>query len=222
MDEQNLREKHESDLTKEEKRLLEKQKLSGMSLGGKLEYIWMYYKAPIFGVIAAIALVAVVISSYQNAKTKSILSIAVVNAGLSDVEAFSAEIREFFGSTDRYEKADIITNIMTDEEGKDFAQYGDMAFLAQLQADAIDVMMMPEPLYESLKGEEIFADLQELLGEDTYQAFGDKIDSTHIAADPEMLSDHLSLGYEPVAICVIQTAVNRENAASWIASLAEK
>ncbi len=219
MDERDLREKHESDLTKKEKRLLEKQKLSGMSFIGKLEYIWMYYKSLIFGVIAAVILAAVVVNSYQNAKTKSILSIAVVNAGESDTEAFAAEIRDFFGSTDKYEKVDILTNIMTDAEGKNFVQYGEMAFLTQIHADAIDVVLMPEPLYESLKDEQLFADLREVLDEETYEAFGDKIDEMHITADKDVLSGHLSLMYEPVAVCVIGGAANMENAAEWLASL---
>ena len=61
----------------------------------------------------------------------------------------------FFGSTDKYEKVDILTNIMTDAEGKNFVQYGEMAFLTQIHADAIDVVLMPEPLYESLKDEQL-------------------------------------------------------------------
>lgn len=219
MDEQDLRKKHESDLTKKEKRALEKQKLSGMNFGGKLEYIWMYYKTPIFGVIAAIILAAVVVNSYQNAKTKSVLSIAVVDAGESDTEAFATELREFFGITDRYEKVDILTNIMTDDEGKSFAQYGEMAFLTQIQADSMDVVLMPEPLYETLRDEELFADLREVLDEETYTAFGDKIDEMHITADKDMLSENLSLWYEPAAVCVIWDAVNTENAAKWLASL---
>ena len=45
---QQLSQKHESDLTKKEKRLLEKEKLKVMDWKGKLQYIWMYYKVWIF------------------------------------------------------------------------------------------------------------------------------------------------------------------------------
>ena len=48
--------KNESDLSKKERRLIEKEKLKGMGPKKKLEYIWMYYKPAIFGVIAVIAL----------------------------------------------------------------------------------------------------------------------------------------------------------------------
>ena len=51
--------KNESDLSKKERRLIEKEKLKGMGPKKKLEYIWMYYKTAIFGVIAVIALFSV-------------------------------------------------------------------------------------------------------------------------------------------------------------------
>ena len=46
--------RYESDMTRKEKREIEKEKLSTMSIGGKLGYIWTYYKgamAAILGVI---------------------------------------------------------------------------------------------------------------------------------------------------------------------------
>ena len=43
--------KNESDLSKKERRLIEKEKLKGMGPKKKLEYIWMYYKPAIFGVV---------------------------------------------------------------------------------------------------------------------------------------------------------------------------
>ena len=48
--------KNESDLSRKEKRLLEKEKLKGMGPGKKLQYIWMYYKPVMFGILAAIVL----------------------------------------------------------------------------------------------------------------------------------------------------------------------
>ena len=51
--------KNESDLSKKERRLIEKEKLKGMGPKKKLEYIWMYYKPAIFGAIAVIVLIFV-------------------------------------------------------------------------------------------------------------------------------------------------------------------
>ena len=72
--------KDELDLSKKERRLIEKEKLKGMGIGKKLEYIWMYYKPVIFGVIAAIALVFGVRDYYEGLKVKTVLSVAVVDS----------------------------------------------------------------------------------------------------------------------------------------------
>ncbi len=41
-----------------------------MGLGKKLEYIWMYYKAAIFGVIFLVAAVFIGWDIYQNAQIR--------------------------------------------------------------------------------------------------------------------------------------------------------
>ena len=50
-----IHEKHETDLTRAERRQLEKEKLQSMDWKHKLEYIWDYYKPQIFSVIAIFA-----------------------------------------------------------------------------------------------------------------------------------------------------------------------
>ena len=71
--------KNESDLSKKERRLIEKEKLKGMGPKKKLEYIWMYYKPAIFGVIAVIALIFGIKDYYEQSKIKTVLSMTVVN-----------------------------------------------------------------------------------------------------------------------------------------------
>lgn len=63
--------KNESDLSKKERRLIEKEKLKGMGPKKKLEYIWMYYKPAIFGVIAVIALIFGIKDYYEQSKIKN-------------------------------------------------------------------------------------------------------------------------------------------------------
>ena len=45
-----------------------KEKLKGMGPKKKLEYIWMYYKPAIFGVIAVIALIFGIKDYYEQSK----------------------------------------------------------------------------------------------------------------------------------------------------------
>ena len=72
--------KDELDLSKKERRLIEKEKLKGMGMKKKLEYIWMYYKPAIFGVIAVIVLIFGIKDYYEQSKIKTVLSMTVVNS----------------------------------------------------------------------------------------------------------------------------------------------
>ena len=83
---QQLSQKHESDLTKKEKRLLEKEKLKVMDWKGKLQYIWMYYKVWIFAAIGIVFLAFGIRSWIENARIKTFLSIAVVDSAGADYE----------------------------------------------------------------------------------------------------------------------------------------
>ena len=56
IDENDIRYKHETDLTKKEKRELEKMKLASMSCPRPLQYIWAYYKPQMAAIVAVIAM----------------------------------------------------------------------------------------------------------------------------------------------------------------------
>lgn len=209
--------KNESDLSKKERRLIEKEKLKGMGMGKKLEYIWMYYKPAIFGVIAAIALVFAARDYYEQAKIKSVFSITVVNSFGNDTDALAEEIKENLGyGDDAYSKVDIGVNLTTNADGDEFDYTAQMAYVAQVQAGSIDVMIMPEALYKNLNQNEPFANLEELLGEYTFASFGAQSDQTHITLTDSELAEKLGVNYEPMCIVVPVTAPDQENAVKWI------
>ncbi|MDO4339691.1 MAG: hypothetical protein Q4C91_16635 [Eubacteriales bacterium] len=216
-----LKDKHESDLTPKEKRLLEKEKLQSMGIMGKLEYIWMYYKPAIFGVIGAIVLIFVGIDLYQNAQIEEVLNVAVINAGLGDPTALSEEIREIIGAEGENQEVSVQTNLVTNAEGDDFDYYSRMAYVAKIQTQEIDILIMPEQTYEALLKDGAFADMKETLGEELYASFGDSVDETHLTVDSSILGSELAVDYDPLCICVMANARNPENAVKWLASLAE-
>ena len=69
--------RYESDMTRKEKMQLEKEKLSKMNFKEKLAYIWEYYKAVIFGIIAVIFIIGTIVNIHENAKYYDLVSIAV-------------------------------------------------------------------------------------------------------------------------------------------------
>lgn len=216
--------KNEADLSRKERRLQEKEKLKGMGIKKKLEYIWMYYKAVIFGFIGVLFAIYVGVDLYQNAQIETVLSISVVNAGLSESEPLQKEIKGLLGYDleDKYSEVGILMNLTTDSTGEKFGYNAQMAYMAQLSAQNIDVMVMPEGLCKEMEDDDVFADLQEILGEETYAAFGDSVHDNYITITDPKLNESLGIAYEPVCIAVMINSLHQENAAKWISSLCQK
>mgnify|MGYP000152279768 CR=1 FL=1 len=90
----------------------------------------------------------------------------VVNSMANDTEIPEQKIKETLGyKDDPYSKVEIGVNLTTDSEMAEFDYNAQMAYVAQIQAGSIDIMVMPEKLYQTLKKNEPFADLKELMGE---------------------------------------------------------
>lgn len=215
-----LKDKHESDLTRKEKRELERQKLQSMNFAGKLQYIWAYYKAHIFVLIGIIILIFIIKDTYNNARIKTALSIMVIDSVGSDYEANEQKIEEILGvEDDPYQEVGIDESLHTDTGGEKLDAYGQMAFIAKIQAKSVDVLIMPEAFYESLETSDYFENLDELLGDAVYDSFGDAIDQHHITFTAEEFGEEFGIYYEPVCVAVLINSEQKENAVAWISSL---
>lgn len=214
--------RHESDLTRKEKRLLEREKIKGMGMGKKLEYIWMYYKPVIFGFIGAIVLIFALRDWYRNAQIEDILSIAVVNGGMGETEDWAEEIKEFLGSTDENDRVGFILNLNSDETGADLDYNAQMAFVAQVGAQTIDVLVTTEAMCEKMAEQEYFSEVSEVLDEETLAAFGDCAEQYYIKLEDSTIQEHIELPYEDVCVAILANAKNFDNAVQWVSSLAEK
>lgn len=215
-----LKDKHESDLTRKEKRELERQKLQSMNFAGKLQYIWAYYKAHIFVLIGIIVLIFIIKDTYNNAKIKTALSIMVIDSVGSDYEANEQKIAEILGvEDDPYQEVGIDESLHTDTGGEQLDAYGQMAFIAKIQAKSVDVLILPEAFYESLETSDYFENLEELLGDEVYDSFGDAIDQHHITFTAEEFGEEFGIYYEPVCVAVLINSEQKENAVAWISSL---
>ena len=214
--------KNELDMSRKERKQREKEKLKNMGPGAKLQYIWMYYKPHIFGFLGVLLFIYLGYDMYQNSLIETVLSVTIVNSSLVDTEEQSKEILELLGyADDPYSDVQIGTNMYTSADGETFDYSGQMAFMAKVQAQDIDVMVMPESLYESMKDDDAFADLREVLDEETYASFGDKIDEKHLMISDPSLGEELGVPYDPICAAVIVNSAHTEDAGKWLASLVD-
>lgn len=211
---------HESDLSRRERRLLEKEKLKDMGIGRKLEYFWMYYKSVLFGAIGVLLLIAFGVDWYQHARMETVLSVAVVNAGELNADALEADMQALLGYEDKDSQVSISTNLSTSQDGREFDYYAQMAYMTQVQSAGIDVLIFPEALYDSANAGDIFCDMKDVLDEETYEALGDQVKGDYVAFTDCSLNADRGVYYEPVCAAVLINAKHAENAGKWIASLA--
>ena len=139
---------HESDLTKEQKRQMEKQKLKEMSWGKRIQYIWMYYKPAMAAVLVIALLIYIVSVSYRNSKIDTVLSFAVVESRMEDTEEVSGKIRETLGWDSKYQEITIDSSLFLDVENK--LNYSiQLSFSTMIVPPSIPLVLIPLELYES-------------------------------------------------------------------------
>lgn len=209
------------ELSAKERREIEKEKLKDMSLGKKAEYIWMYYKHVFFWTIGVIAAICIVFNLYENSKMQTVLSINVVNAGNYEYDAMTEEVREILGATGKYDYVSIGSNFITNAEGDAFDYNSQMAYVTQLSAQDLDVMILPETLYEEMKTSEVLYNLKDLLGEELYASFGEDIDEYHISLTNNETLKKFGAFYEPACVVVFSNTTNAENIVTWIKTLTD-
>ena len=219
-----IRYKHESDLTKKEKRELEKMKLSSMGLGGRLQYIWAYYKPQMAAVVAVIALAFFVKDMYQNSKIHTALTVMVIDSyGMKQEEAEEKVQEALEIQDDPYEVVTVDESLRTGEDGVALESYSQMAFTTKVAAGAMDVLIGSEDYMAGFQNkDEYFMDLTELLPEDVYQAFGEQEDKYSITITSDQLASDLEVAYEPIQIGILANSGNVENAVKWLTKLASE
>ncbi|MCI8483188.1 MAG: hypothetical protein HFH41_02475 [Lachnospiraceae bacterium] len=158
--------KHESDMTKKEKRELERAKLASMDGKEKAEYIFAYYKlhiAVLIGMIVFSIGIGVWVDNLQN---ETILYAAVVNGTELDT-AVMEEFRALREDTERRNKYILDTSIViSDQAGFAELEYASRMKLKTLVGgETADIYICPEELYQEYSGQDgILIPVEQLMG----------------------------------------------------------
>lgn len=220
IDHNDIHYKHESDLTKKEKRLLEKEKLAGMGLGGKLQYLWAYYKWVLVVVIAVTVVVRIVADSYHNSQIDTVLAVDVIDSDGTGYEEMLASMEAMTGADeDEYKQVELSMNFKTGTDESQLDTYDQMAFITRVQAGTEDLVVAPEALCEELDESGYFIKPEDVLDTDTYERLSGCIQGNYLVLTDSSLTESLGLYYDTVCIGVFGNTENVENCAAWIASV---
>lgn len=154
----------------------EKKKLSRLSFGGKLQYIFDYYKFWILGVVVLIGLVWSVGSTILHNKPTGFYAM-LLNAGGTDLsgqadEAAGAAFAEAAGLDDEKQKIIVDTSAtFNPNDQSQFSMAQNAKIAAFYQSHEIDVMVADPGVftYYALNGS--FVDLRDVLDDETFTAY---------------------------------------------------
>ena len=191
-----MEQKHESDMTPNEKRQAEIEKLREMSLGEKAGYLWTYYKIWLLIPVILIIVIWQGIQIYHNAREVELLSIGIADTGLDTTngqEALESDLLGLLGTGDKYEVITLDTGISS---GDDSAAV--MKRATVMGAGTMDMLICGEELYEEYEAQGAFADWEEILGED-YRKYEEYFDDGRLDLSKSARWDSYGLvSYEPV------------------------
>ncbi len=211
--------KHESDMTKKEKRALEREKLASMNGKEKAEYILAYYKlhiAAIFGCILLVAGIAMWIDGFQN---ETMLYVAVINGRELDAGVME-EFREFREDGERRHLY-VLDNsaVSSSQSGSDELDYASqMKIATMVGANTADVFICPESMYQEYSREKNFlSSMEGLLGQEFISSHKEVFEKDAVRVEhSEMLEQYGYQGTEPAYLIVFQYSGHQEVAADFI------
>lgn len=160
------------------------QKMKDMSLKGKLEYFWYYYKIHTFVILAVLILAGTFI--YQIATSKDAAFYAVLISSdtyTADEQTWDADFAEYAGiDTDKYSVVFDTSFIFSSNGLADYTMSSIEKLVAMASAGMIDVVVADTAAFEKLARSEFYLNLEEALPPETLEKFRDCLYYTDAAA----------------------------------------
>ena len=208
-------------MTLKENMKTERSKLKQLTFGKKMEYIWDYYKPQMAGLLGIIVVIIVAAQIIVNSQITTELSVGLFNSigPEEDIDALSRDFADFAGLNGAKQELIFDTTYQMDLEANDSVTVSVQSkVIAAVSAGAMDVMLMPEDIYEYYSDSGMFVDLKEILPKEEYAKYqslfrmGQNSDDTEEKAYGLCLEQNKKLSgilpYDKVILCV---AVNTEN-----------
>ena len=216
-----MEEKHESDLTPKERRLLEWEKFKKMNVSQKLEYFWDYYKWTLLVAAIVIFFIAEGIGIYHRLQEIKLLSIAIMDVPIDrdrEVEQFRQDLLAAIGNGIEHEKIELDTSLMS---GDTVAAVSKLTVV--VGGGLTDVLICNEETYLNLEEQGAFTDWTEILGEEyeEYQTLFTPEGRLDLS-DLEIWNSYALTSYSPVYLGRLDSSSDMEYVRRFIHFLSGK
>jgi len=184
----------------------EKTKMENMTFREKAEYLLANWTWEFIATVAVIGMIIGGVYMFDNATSRYILSVAVVDATATgkEAEAICQDIKDYLGNTNRKEKVELVTNATTFGATHEEATSNDLYENQQnnfvlIQSGTVDVFVATKKFADFLLEMETSIPVEEALSEEQMEKYGDLIDLDGMALrlDSAAAREYLTAGYEP-------------------------
>lgn len=207
----------------------ERGKLRELPFKKKIGYIWDYYKPLMAGIIGVIVVISIIVQTVKGGRIVTELSVAFVNCYVvqEDEGGLHDDFVEYSGLNGKNQEVSFDTTYTLDLAGTDqMTMANQMKIAAVIGAKSLDIMIMPEDIYENYLSMSAYADLEEILGEEFLEEYSDIL---RIDRQEEDTEDHVYglrltgneklkefYGTDTVILTVIANTDNRNNAEKFV------
>lgn len=201
---------HESDLTKQQKRRREWEKVRGMSGKKRLAYFWTYYKIWLLVPVLLIAVISTGVQIYNNSLEEPVLYINVSGTVLDTEEGMqklSVDLLERCGSGGTHETVPVTTNVIAADDYNSSVQMS-----IWLSTGDMDILICDEATCKKFQEQEIFRNISELSG-DSAKLLEKHVRDGILYLEDRNWTQYGLVTYEPVCAGILNISRHTEAAA---------
>lgn len=152
----------------------ELKKLSELSWGQRLGYIWDYYKPLMAAILVVIFLVCMGVTMYRNSQIEHLLNVYLINSNYLeiDTDAMTSEFADRIGGLKAKQEILIDPTLQLSAESQ--SQYdvaNQVKSAALLSIGDMDVVLMDEEVFENYQKQGYLMNLEEILTEEQIETW---------------------------------------------------
>lgn len=202
--------------TKEEKKS-EREKLAELKGKNKIIYLWDYYKWVLVVAIAVILLGTAIFSSIRNASKVELLYIMMVDAQTEELDSteLSDALKDYIDPSQDKDYVTVNTACYTEDGALDYSST--MVLTVKAAAQELDVMILPESVYENYEEQDMYLSMEDVMGEEFCENHPEIVNGDGLPVDDnEILGQYGYSFQEPEYIVICASSKNLDNAKAFI------
>lgn len=195
-----------------------KEKWGTMSFKEKSEYLWTYYKSWLLVPVCLALAAALSITMYHGIHTKVLLNVVIIGGNQQSEEEFSESFCKYAGIQESDGTVRINTNIPDD--GSALMQ---TLITTLIGANAADVIICPEKIYEEYHSQDGFLRVEDVMAEAGIQWQQEEPEDALIVLKTEEspLYKNGMISYNPAYAAMPVNCVNKTMAARFLQYLGQ-